>query len=90
MRTLLIVIVLAVPAFGGTLDNKDSREYRLLLKAAGAETTVPINTRTRVDRTCVAFPCVIENKDTGEKVKLTTADEHVVIQNGRLTVSLRR
>ena len=90
MRTLtsLVAIALSVPAFAGVLDNKDGREYRLHMKTAAGETAEPINTTTRVEHTCQAFPCVVENEDTGEKVKLTCGDENLIIKDGHLAVSM--
>src|SRR5437868_4160739 len=90
MRTLtsLVAVCLSVPAFAGVLNNKDTREYRLHLKTNGGDMTVPINTVTRVEHTCVAFPCIVENEDTGEKVKLTCRDENLIIKDGHLAVSM--
>src|SRR5262249_33429437 len=47
-----------------------------------------INTTTRVEHTCNAFPCMVENKDTGEKVTLTCGDENLIIKDGHLAVSM--
>jgi hypothetical protein len=90
MRTLtsLVAVCLSVPAFAGVLNNKDAREYRLHLKTNGGDMTVPLNTVTRVEHTCVAFPCIVENEDTGEKVKLTCRDENLIIKDGHLAVSM--
>jgi hypothetical protein len=90
MRTLtsLILVAFAVPAFAGTFNNKDAREYRLHLKSSAGDLAMPINTSTRVEHTCNAFPCIVENEDTGEKVKLTCGDENLIIKDGHLAISM--
>jgi hypothetical protein len=90
MRTLtaLIVAGLCFPAAAGTLNNQDAREYRLHLKSPGSDMAMPINTVTRVEHTCNAFPCIVENEDTGEKVKLTCGDENLIIKDGHLAISM--
>jgi hypothetical protein len=90
LRTLipLLVVGFGSSAVAGTLNNKDAREYRLHVKAPGSDLAMPINTTTRVEHTCSAFPCVVENEDTGEKVKLTCRDENLIIKDGHMAVSV--
>jgi hypothetical protein len=90
MRTLtaLALVGFCFPAVAGTLNNQDGREYRLHLKSSGGDQALPINTSTRVEHTCNAFPCVVENEDTGEKVKLTCGDENLIIKDGHLAISM--
>jgi hypothetical protein len=90
MRTLttLALVGFCFPAVAGTLNNQDSREYRLHMKSSGGDQAFPINTSTRVEHTCNAFPCVVENEDTGEKVKLTCGDENLIIKDGHLAISM--
>jgi hypothetical protein len=88
MRPFLIAaVVVAAPAFAGTLRNADPHEYRLRIKAAGRESNVPINTTSTLEKTCGAFPCDIENEDTGDVVRLTSADESLDIKGGRFALA---
>jgi hypothetical protein len=88
MRPFLIAcLAFAVPAFAGTLRNADAREYHLKIKAANGEQHEPINTTTTWDKTCTAFPCNIENEDTGDVIRLTCAEENLDIMNGHFALN---
>jgi hypothetical protein len=84
---LLACLAFAVPAFAGTLRNADAREYHLKIKAANGEQHEPINTTTTWDKTCSAFPCNIENEDTGDVIRLTCAEENLDIMNGHFALN---
>jgi hypothetical protein len=93
MRTLIAVLAFgsATSALaGGGLKNGDSREYRVVMKVDGKDDlkSMPVNANTAYDKTCEAFPCILEIKDTGEKTRLTTKDESVEIKSGKFTVKL--
>jgi hypothetical protein len=88
MRPFLTAcLAFAVPAFAGTLRNADAREYHLKIKAANGEQHEPINTTTTWDKTCAAFPCNIENEDTGDVIRLTCAEENLDIMNGHFALN---
>ena len=91
MRTFvgLLAFAFATTAFAHGIKNSDTREYRVVFKTDKEEVSKLINTTTYYEKhMCTAYPCVLENKDTGEKVKLTTGDEKVEISGGKFTVKL--
>jgi hypothetical protein len=85
----LLAFTFATAAFANGIKNSDTREYRIVFKTDKDEVSKLINTSTTYEKhECSAYPCVLENKDTGEKVKLTTHDEKVEITGGKFTVKL--
>jgi hypothetical protein len=91
MRTFvgLLAFAFTTTAFANGIKNSDSREYRIVFKTDKDEVSKLINTSTNYEKhSCTQYPCTLENKDTGEKVKLTTGDEKVEISGGKFTVKL--
>ena len=95
MRALFALCAFAVAssAFAFGVKNNDPREYRVVFKSEKEETSKLISPSTNSTMVyekhqCASYPCVLENKDTGDKVKLTTHDEKVEISGGKFSVKL--
>jgi hypothetical protein len=90
MRTALLTLALAGTAFAGDIKNSDNHEYRVIVKAKDKDAkNLPINNATYYEHNqCEAYPCLLENKDSGDKATLTTKDEHVEIKSGKFVVKL--
>ena len=92
MRTVIALLAFAIStsALAGGIKNKDPREYRIVMKTDKDEVSKLINPSTNSqlvsEKHCAAFPCIVENKDTGEKVKLLHAEESVEISGGKFSV----
>lgn len=88
MRSLLLASALvASTSFAGNLRNGDAREYHLKIKAPNGESHEPINTTETWEKTCNAFPCDIQNEDTGDTIRLTCAEENLDIKNGHFALN---
>lgn len=83
--TALAILLTAFAADAGTLSNSDSKAYNLEISQSGGRTDTRISGKTTTAHTCSYFPCTITNKDTGDKIKLTSSDQNVVIKDGKFS-----
>ena len=77
----LTAALIALPATAGSLINKDSSSYDIVVKKSGGTVRTSIGSRTTKSGIC-SSSCTIEVDGVGE-IDLSSGDD-AIIKNGRL------
>lgn len=74
-------------AWAGVLYNHDRTSYALTFKRGSGSVETRLQARRALAFHCSALPCRITITATGQSIELTSNDEDVVIEHGRLKLA---